>query len=71
MRADIVVRQVVRVVGRDERNAGLGGHVVNLRHHDLVLVQSVVLHLEEEVAPAEHVGVLKRIRFGSDIVFPV
>ena len=58
VRAGIVLAEVVRIVGGDERDAGVGGEAVEERVDYFVLVELVVLHFEEEVVLAEDVCVL-------------
>ena len=55
LRARVGLLQVMRVVGRHQRNAGLGREPVHLRHRHAVLAQAVVLNFEEEVPLAEQV----------------
>ena len=52
-----LLAHVVRVVGGHQRNARLLREPVQLRDHDLVLIQAVILNLQKEIVLAEHVGV--------------
>ena len=56
--------QVVRVVGRHQRDSGVARQLVHQRHYDLVFLQFVILDLEEEVLLAEDIGVLVGEPFG-------
>src|SRR5215475_13669192 len=53
--AGVVVGYVVRVVGRNERNLQLALHAIERLANRLIRIETVILHLEEEVALAEHV----------------
>ncbi len=50
--------QIVGVVGRDQRDSGVAGQLVDQRHYDLVFLEFVVLNLQEEVLFPEDIGVL-------------
>ncbi len=58
VRAGVVLAHIVRVVGGDQRDTGLFRQAAQVRDHNAVRVEPVILDLEEEVAAAEQVGVL-------------
>ncbi len=65
VRPYVIVRQVMRVVGSDQRNTCVSRESLDLAHDDPILVKAMVLQFEEEVLFPEHVHVLvrKSLRF--------
>ena len=60
MSAHVVVLEIVGIVGDDERNAGVASQTIDQGHNDLVLIEMMILHLEEEVVLAEEVLIFVR-----------
>ena len=60
VRARVVLAQVMRIVGGDQRNAGVGRQAIDQRQHALIGFQAVILQFEEEILRAEQVGVFVR-----------
>ena len=57
VRAGVVLAQIMRIVGGDQRNAGVGRQAIDQRQHARVLLQAVILQFQEEILLAEQVGV--------------
>ena len=57
MRPRIVLTQVMRVVGRNQRESGLSGQAHEGWREPLVLLQVMVLHFEEEILLPEDLAV--------------
>ncbi len=57
VRAGVFAAQIVRIVGRDQRDAGFDREAVDLRREALVLLEPVILNFEEEVLLAEHLAI--------------
>ena len=57
VRARVGLAQVVRIVGGDQRDAGVRSEAMHQRHDLRVGLQAVILQFEEEILVAEQVGV--------------
>ena len=64
----VLAPQIVRVVGSDKGDAGLARKADELRQHDVVFLQAVVLQLDIIVAGAEQVVVVQRRLFGALVI---
>ena len=60
MRARIIAPQIVRIVGRDQRQAGLVRQPVELWRELFILIEVVVLNFEKKVVAAENIRVRMR-----------
>ena len=65
VRARVVLAQIMRIVGRHQRNAGVGRQPIDQRQHARVRLEAVILQFEEEILRPEQIGVFVRQRRAS------